>query len=137
MLTPRTHRALDYVAVAVFVAAPFALQLEGSAEVVCYVLAGVHLAMTVVTRFPVQTADRRPLPLTTHGYVELAVGVLLLVVPWFVGVWDTTAKVFLAVMGAVILILWKLTLYGPGDEAATADPGGAGSPREPQPPPRP
>lgn len=137
MLTPRSHRALDYVLVAVFLVAPFALRLDGSAEVVCYVLAGVHVALTVVTRFPVPDADERPVPLPVHGYVEMGVGVALLVAPWLVTAWSTTAKGFLAVMGVVILVVWRLTPYGPGDDAATADPGGAAGRRGPQPPPRP
>lgn len=136
MITPRTHRLADHLAVALFAVAPFALSFGGAAAVVSWVLAALHLALTVLTRFPVASADRRPVPLHAHGALEILVGIVLLTVPWFVPGFVTAAKVFLAVMGAAIAVVWKLTPYELGDEAATADPGGA-PPRGPQPPPRP
>lgn len=137
MLTPRTHRALDHVTVAVFVAAPFALGLGRAAAVVCYVLAALHLALTVATRFPVDATTGRPMAMTAHGALEVTVALILLMVPWVVPVFSLSAKVFLAVMGALLLVVWKLTPYALGDEAARPDDPGAGPPREPQPPPRP
>lgn len=135
-ITPRSHRLIDYLSVAVFAVAPFALGLEGVAAVTAYALAGVHLVLTVVTRFPVASADRRPMPFAGHGALEILVGIVLLLVPWMVPGFSLTARVFFSAMGAVITLVWKLTPYHAGDEAAAAGPA-AGEPRGPQPPPRP
>lgn len=136
MLTPRSHRLLDYLAVAVFATAPFALSLGRAATIVCVALAVVHLAVTAATRFPVPAADSRPMSLQAHGALEITVGLVLLMVPWVVPVFSTAAKVFFAVMGVVLAVSWKLTPYRAADDATAAGPA-AGEPPDPQPPPRP
>lgn len=135
-MTPRSHRLVDYLVVAVFAAAPFALDLGSVATIVSGVLAAVHLVLTVATRFPVPSADRRPMSLQAHGALEITVALVLVMVPWVVPVLSMTARVFLAVMGALIAISWKLTPYRAADDATRAGPA-AGEPRDPQPPPRP
>lgn len=135
-MTPRSHRLLDWLAVALFAAAPFALGLAGAAAVVSYALAVTHLVLTVLTRFPVPSADSRPVPLTAHGAIEILIGIALLVMPWIVPAFSMSARAFLAVMGGVLVVVWKLTPYELGDEAAAADPGPE-EPRGPQRPPRP
>lgn len=136
MLTPRSHRLTDYLTVAVFAVAPFALGLGRAATIVCGVLAVAHLALTVLTRFPIPSADTRPLSLQGHGALEITVALVLLMVPWVVPVFSTTARLFLAVMGVLIALGWKLTPYQAADDAAAAGPV-EGEPRDPQPPPRP
>lgn len=135
-MTPRSHRLVDYLVVAVLAAAPFALGLGRVATIVCGVLAALHLVLTVATRFPVPGTDTRPMSLQAHGALEITVALMLLMVPWVVPVFSMTARVFLAVMGVVIAVSWKLTPYQAADDATRAGPV-AGEPRDPQPPPRP
>ena len=59
-ITPVTHGYLDYFTVAVFLLAPNLLGLNGLPALLSWTLAGVHLALTLVTDFPL--GWRRLLP---------------------------------------------------------------------------
>jgi O-antigen ligase len=112
LLSPRAHTGLDFVTVVAFAAAPTVLGLTGLAAGIAYVLAGVHLLMTLVTDF--SREGRRPIPFPHHGKVEVAVGIALMALPWIVG-WRGTPRVFYIVAGVVILIVWAMTgYYGEG-----------------------
>lgn len=105
------HRLLDFVTVAAFAAAPFALKLAGVAAIVAYVLAAVHLGLTLITHFP--SGAPRPIPFGVHGMVEGVVGVALIVLPFAVG-WTGTPRIFYLAAGVVILAVYALSQYGPG-----------------------
>ena len=107
-ISPRAHGILDAAVVAVFALAPTLFGLVGLAAVLCYVLAGVHLAMTLLTDFPAGAARVIPFPL--HGTVELVVGIVLPVVGLLL-LPDATARWFFVAMGVVILATWALTAY--------------------------
>ena len=108
-LTPRTHGVLDYAVVAVFALAPTVFGLTGLAATLAYALAGVHLAMTLLTAFPLGVARVIPFPL--HGKVELAVGIALpaLALALFRDA-DAPFWFYLA-MGMAILLTWTATDY--------------------------
>src|SRR5438477_53965 len=108
VITAGLHRVLDFVTVAGFAVAPSVLGLAGFPATLGYVLAAVHLTLTLLTRFSGSAA--RPVSLALHGAIELAVGVALIVLPWLVG-WGGTARVFYVVAGAVLL--------GGGDRASS------------------
>ncbi len=101
------HRILDFVTVFAFAAAPFILGLTGGASVLSYLLAGVHLVLTLLTQF---RGDRGLVPLKVHGAIEFLVGLALVVVP-FVLVWVGVARAFYIVAGVVILLVWALSGY--------------------------
>src|SRR2546427_8876168 len=92
----RLHRVLDFVTVAGFALAPAVLGLAGFAATLAYVLAVVHLALTLLTHFPGSAA--RPVSLVLHGAIEGVVGLALLLLPWLVG-WMGTARTFFLVAG--------------------------------------
>ncbi len=108
IFSPRAHAALDFVTVVGFAAAPPLLGLSGLAAGIAYVLAGVHLLMTLVTDY--SGARQRPIPFPHHGKVEVAVGIALMALPWFLG-WRGTPRVFYISAGIVILIVWALSEY--------------------------
>ena len=107
LLSPRAHGVLDYVTVAVFALAPSLLGLGGVAATLSYVLAGVHLAMTLTTAFPLGVMDL--VPFRVHGMVELAVGVALAVLA--VALFEGAARGFYLATGLVILAVWAATDY--------------------------
>jgi hypothetical protein len=117
LIHPAFHRVLDFVTVLAFATAPTLLGLGGSAAVLAYLLATVHLAMTLLTRFAPD--DRLPILPRLHGGVELAVGALLLPLPWLAG-WHGAAREFYAGAGAVILMVWLFTQYRTLASRATA-----------------
>jgi len=117
LITAGLHRVLDFVTVAGFAVAPSVLGLAGFAATLSYVLAAVHLTLTLLTHFP--GSAERPVSLALHGAIELAVGVALIVLPWLVG-WGGTARVFYVVAGAVILGVWALSAYRAETPSAAA-----------------
>lgn len=108
LIPPSVHRALDLVTVAIFALAPILLRLSGPPAELSYALAVIHLVLTLATRFPDMRG--RPIALKVHGFIELVVGIVLLVLPWVAG-WIGTARTFYTVMGVIILVVWVLSKY--------------------------
>ena len=102
MIRPTVHRVLDLLTVIGFAVAPFILRLSGPAAWLAWVLAAVHLLMTLATSFP--DGAPGPVPFRLHGLVELLVAIVLLVVPFVVG-WTGAARWFYVVAGIVILLV--------------------------------
>ncbi|MEP6905139.1 MAG: hypothetical protein ABI875_03600 [Gemmatimonadales bacterium] len=102
------HRILDFVTVVAFALAPSVLGLSGFAATLAYLLAVVHLLLTVITRFP--PGVRGLVPFRAHGVIELVVGLALVVIPFALR-WDGVTRTFYVVAGAVILAVWALTAY--------------------------
>ena len=107
-IAPRLHGLLDYAVVAVFALAPSLFGLDGFAVTLAYLLAVVHLAMTLLTAFPLGVV--KVVPFRLHGLVELVVGPLLIVLALLL--FDEGARVFYLAAGGAILVVWALTDYG-------------------------
>jgi hypothetical protein len=108
ILTPTLHGYLDYVTVVLFLAASSLLGLTGMAGIFAYVLAIIHLAMTLLTDFPL--GIYKLVPFNLHGWIERGVGPMLVVVPYIFGFTDT-AIMFYVGIGIVIIIVGLLTDY--------------------------
>lgn len=109
-ITPVTHGYLDYVTVVAFLLAPTLLGLNGLPALLSWTLAGVHLALTLVTDFPL--GWRRLLPFWIHGWIERFVGpalVLVAFLPGFSG--GGSAFAFYLLVGLVIIAVGWLTDY--------------------------
>jgi hypothetical protein len=110
VLSPRIHGYLDFAVVAVFLLAPLAVGLGGTPALISYLLAIVHLLMTLMTRFP--AGIYKTIPLMVHGFVELAVAIFLVLLPYIAGFGPgSPAKRFYVTMAAIIFIVWLLTDY--------------------------
>ncbi len=116
-IAARLHRVLDFVTVGGFALAPSVLGLAGFAATLAYVLAVVHLALTLLTHFPGSAA--RPVSLVLHGAIEGVVGLALLLLPWLVG-WTGTTRTFYVVAALIILVVWALSAYRPATPSAAA-----------------
>lgn len=116
MIPASLHRLLDFVTVVAFALAPTVLGLTGLPAALAYLLAAVHLAMTLLTKFSSKGA--RPVPLGFHGVVELIVGLALVALPWLLR-WHGTPQIFYVAAGAVILLVWALSRYGHAAAAAS------------------
>ncbi len=103
-----SHRILDIATVIVFVVAPLALGMSGLAAALSYLLAMVHLAMTLTTRF--SDEQSRSVPFRLHGAIECAVGTGLIALPWVLR-WHDATRAFYLSAGAVILLVWALSAY--------------------------
>ena len=109
-ITPHLHGVLDYVVVVLFLLAPTLFGFGGTAALLAYALAGVHLLMTVLTDFPLGFVGR-VIPFRVHGTVELVVGAALAVLPWLLTDVFGEAALFFSAAGVAILLVWLLTDY--------------------------
>lgn len=108
LLTRPQHAGVDILTVVVFALAPVVLGLEGTAASLSYVLAGVHLLMTLLTAgLPGAPGNLVPLPL--HGLVEAVVGIALGLLGWLA--FDGTEQALYLVMAALILLVFAITPY--------------------------
>jgi hypothetical protein len=108
IISPHGHGYLDYVTVVLFLVAPALIGLTGMAGTFAYTLAGIHLAMTLITDFPLGAA--KLLPFTIHGWVERVVGPVLILLPFGLG-FGAPARSFYLVIGIVIVLVGLLTDY--------------------------
>ncbi len=109
-LTARLHGYLDYLTVLIFLAAPSVLGFGGIAAQLAWLLAGVHLAMTLITRFPLGVF--RQLAFSLHGWVERIVGPALIAIAFLPDISaEKTAFAFFAGMGLIIIAVGWLTDY--------------------------
>lgn len=112
-MTPVQHGYLDYLTVVIFLAAPFVLNLTGMASAFAYVLAGIHLVMTLLTDFPLSVY--KLIPFEIHGWVERGVGPVLILMPFVFG-FTGAAIAFYVTMGIVIVVVGMMTDYGHSGE---------------------
>jgi hypothetical protein len=113
LLSRKLHGIIDYVSVVLLALAPSLLGLTGLAALLAYVLATVHLAMTLLTAFPLGLA--KIVPLRLHGAVEIVVGLSLAILPWAlaraVDLGDR-GRLFYSAFGVVLCVVFALTDYG-------------------------
>ncbi len=116
-MSPTTHGYLDYLTVAAFLAAPTLLGLNGLPAMLSWTLAGVHLALTLATDFPLGWG--KWLPFEIHGWIERIVGpslVLVALTPDFAD--GSLAFGFYLFMGLAIVGVSLLTDYSSGAKQA-------------------
>ncbi len=110
MLSPKLHGWLDYITAIFFAVAPSIFALSETATIICYILAAVHLLMTLITALPLSVANY--IPFQIHGYVELIVSLVLIIGPWLLSDFFTRIdQLFFTIVGAVIFVVWVLTGY--------------------------
>src|SRR5579859_5901147 len=111
IIKAKIHGYLDYLVVLIFLCAPTLLHFSLLPAVISYALAGVHLALTLLTDFPLGVL--KMVPLKWHGIIELIVGPVLVALPFVLGFGsEPAAQYFYILNGIVILIVWFLTDYG-------------------------
>ena len=107
-VSSKPHGYLDFITVAIFLISPTLIGLTGIAAVIAYVLAGVHLVMTLITDFPLGAA--KVVPLKLHGWVERIVGPVLIILPFVLG-FEATARYFYVAMGVIIILVGLVSNY--------------------------
>ncbi len=110
ILSPRAHGYLDLVFIAGFVLAPAVLGFGSRAASLCYVLAALHTAITLLTAFPMGLLKMVPFPV--HGGLEALMAPLLVAAPWLVGFSRVgSARIFYIAAGITLAAVWLLTDY--------------------------
>ncbi len=107
---PVIHGLIDYLMVILVAMGPRLAGFTGKQAMFCYLLAAVHLALTLLTRFPLGVLKVVGFPL--HGAVELLVGILLIVLPWIAGFSaGVRSRDFFVAIGCLILLIFAMTDY--------------------------
>ena len=111
ILSPRIHGYLDYVVVITFLAAPTLLGLSGIPAVISYALSIIHLAVTLLTDFPLGII--KAIPIKLHSTIEFLVSFTLIALPWLLGFASVipARNFYIVVAGVVIFIAWLVTDY--------------------------
>ncbi len=103
-ITSKMHGYLDYATVIVFLLAPTLLGFDGLPALLSWVLAGVHLTVTLVTDFPLALYPW--LPFRIHGWIEKSVGPALVLIAFLPGF--AAAYAFYLFMGLLIVaVAWR------------------------------
>ena len=110
ILSDTTHGILDYVTVALFVLAPSLFGFSGTGALISYALAGIHLAMTLLTNMPLGVV--KIIPLKLHALVEMVVGPVLVIGALTLPALVTGGRDFFIAAGIVIIAVWLLSSYG-------------------------
>jgi hypothetical protein len=108
IISSKAHAALDYLTVVIFALAPTAIGLTGTSAIISYVLAAVHLSMTLVTDMPFSLV--KIVPIKLHALVELTVGPVLVIGGLLLEL-PTSARTFFVAMGIIIFAVWLLSSY--------------------------
>jgi hypothetical protein len=110
IISDTVHGVLDYVTVVLFTLAPSILSFAGMAALICYALAGIHLAMTLLTDMPLGVV--KTIPMKLHALVEMVVGPVLVVGALALPTLVAGGQAFFVVVGVVIFAIWLLSQYG-------------------------
>jgi len=113
ILTAKTHGALDYVVVIFLWISPSIFGLSNFVSTITYALGGVHLVLTILTNF--QYGLIKIIPFSLHGWIELAVSLILVGAPWLLGFNENpTDRIFYVGFGIAVFVTWILTDYNKG-----------------------
>lgn len=121
VLNAFSHGIIDYVLVVALALAPTLFQLDTVPALVAYVLAAVHLAVSLCTRYPLGILKR--IRFSAHGVLELLVSILLVALPWLLGFdQDAVARSVFIGLGLLLFAIWVITDYGSHTHAAAKPP---------------
>jgi hypothetical protein len=110
ILSPKIHGYLDYVVVVGFLLAPKLLGLSGIPATIAYLLAPIHLLVTLLTDFPLGVFKGMSFKL--HSGIEFVVSFTLIALPWLLGFASVVpARNFYIVSGVIIFLVWLITDY--------------------------
>ncbi len=106
----RLHGVIDYLLVLFLFLAPSLFEMVPMVATLTYIIGGIHLLLTIFTNFPVGLL--KVVPFRLHGLIEIAVGILILFLPWIFGfsTMPVESNFYLALGGSVLLV-WILTDY--------------------------
>ncbi len=110
LLAPRPHGYIDYLVVLAFVLAPSLFDFSDPAATTCYIVAGAHLMLSLLTAYPLGVIKAIPFPV--HGMLELLIAPLLILLPWLVGFsGDEAARNWFVALGIAVFLVWLTTDY--------------------------
>jgi hypothetical protein len=105
-----SHGIIDYAMVIFLIIGPRLIGFSGRQATFCYILAAVHLALTLLTRFPLGVVKVVGFPL--HGVVEFLAAIVILTLPWVAAfARGVLSRNFFVSVGLLLFFVWMLTDY--------------------------
>ena len=109
-ITSKIHGIIDYLVVAFLLISPSLFHLPENTALFTYILAGIHLALTITTNFEMGLI--KIIPLALHGWVELMVSIALVGVAFYLGsIEGELARNFYLAFAAAVFVTWTITDY--------------------------
>ena len=113
-ISPTVHGILDYLTCGFFLLVPSEFDLTGTPAMVCYVLAGGYLVISLLTNMPLGLL--KVIPFWLHGRFELVSGLVFIASPWIFGfAGDATLRNLFIGVGIVFMLVFALTQWKPQD----------------------
>jgi hypothetical protein len=110
ILTSKLHGIIDYVVVIFLLASPSLFSLPEFTACCTYILAGIHLTLTVLTDFEVGLF--KVIPLKIHGTIELTVSLALVAFAFYLGGREgDLARNFYLGFGIAVFLTWLVSDY--------------------------
>lgn len=111
-ISQTVHGAIEYVAGALFLAAPFIFDFDdGSATAVAIIVGVVIIFVAAITNGPTSLVDS--LPVSVHIVLDYALSAVLIAAPFLFGYSDeTNPTVFFIVLGIAHLLITVATRFG-------------------------
>jgi len=117
IINSKVHGILDYLTVVFLAASPTLFDMEGDLRTFTYILAAVHLLLTVLTRFELGIIKVIPFPI--HGIIEILVAVSLAGVSLYFNQQDNMKGFYYYIWLAVVIALVFLLTDFKNNEAGT------------------
>ena len=109
-LSSKLHGIIDYVVVIFLVASPSLFGLPEFTACCTYILAGIHLTLTILTDFEVGLF--KVIPFKVHGMIELIVSLALVGFAFYVGDKEgELARNFYLGFGIAVFLTWLVSDY--------------------------
>ena len=110
------HGVIEYLAAALFIAAPFLFGFDDDTATAVSIVAGVViLVLTASTALP--TGLIKSIPVQAHAVIDFALAAVLIAAPFVFGFSDDgTATAFFIVLGVVHLLLTIATRFVSGSQ---------------------
>lgn len=98
-----SHGILDYAFAVILAIGPSVAGFASRQAVWCYIFAAVLFVLAVLTQI-------RIVRLPVHGAIELALAILLVLLPWLAGfARGVNSRNFYVAIGVLMIVLWALT----------------------------
>ncbi|MEP6677236.1 MAG: hypothetical protein ABJA78_18895 [Ferruginibacter sp.] len=114
-LNSKTHGVIDYLVVVFLLLSPILFGFKGITATFTYVLAVIHLLLTITTKFELGLI--KIIPFKIHGMIELIVSIALIGIAFYLGNLEgALSRNFYLSFGIAVFIVWLITDYKTSSE---------------------
>jgi len=113
IVNSKVHGVIDYAAVCLLWILPLTISRNEAVCLLSIILGCIHLVLTIFTKFPLGL--KGIIPFKTHSHIELAVSIILVSTPVFIGslipIESPVDRYYFGGFGLVVFGVWLVTDY--------------------------